>query len=167
MSKKGMAWLYWAGFAYGFAYLPWVCSWWLGQDPAAQLHLTDETRLELLESRFYKSKPHPKDVQVVKSEGFRLYCRASRQTLVQGLDGYTQDGKLLSTDWNFRLEDIRRDLPVQLWYGKLDTNVPVIQGEQTAARLGTNAHLRVEDETHWGINVNWREQILGDLMKTF
>ena len=81
------------------------------------------------------------------------------------MNAFAQDGRLISTDWGFRVEDIRPDLPVQLWYGKLDSNVPVIHGEQTAERLGPNAHLRVEDETHWSINVNWREQILEDLLK--
>jgi pimeloyl-ACP methyl ester carboxylesterase len=165
MSKKGMNWFYWAGFTFGFAYFPGLCRWWLGREPAAQLDLSDEKRLELTLSQFLKSKSHPKDVAIVKNEGFQLYMRSSRQAFAQGMHAFAQDGRLISTDWGFRIEDIRAELPVQLWYGKLDHNCPVIHGEQIAKRLGAQAHLRVENETHGSIHVNWREQILEALVK--
>lgn len=165
MSKKGMNWLNWAGFAFGFAYFPGLCRFWFSRDPVAKLHWSDEKRLRNTLELFQKSHAHPKDVAIAEKEGFQLYMRTSRQAFAQGMHAFAEDGKVISTDWGFRIEDIRHDLPIQLWYGKLDTNCPLIQGEQTAARLGANAHLRVEDETHWSINCNWREQILEDLVK--
>ena len=166
MSNKGMSWLNWGGFAFGYVHLPGFVRWWYSRDPATQLHLSDEKRLELFQSHFSKSKPHSKDMEVLKDgKEFRLYTRSSRQAFAQGIDGVVQDGRLLSSDWGFRLEDVRPDLPVQLWYGKLDTNVPVIHGEQTAERLGAEVHLRVEDETHASIVCNWREHILEGLVR--
>ena len=75
-----------------------------------------------------------------------------------------QDGRLISMDFRFRIEDAR--MPVQLWYGKLDTSVPIVQGEEIARRLGEYGNLRVEDETHASITMNWREQILEELVKS-
>ncbi len=69
-------------------------------------------------------------------------------------------------DFGFRIEDIRPDLPVQLWYGKHDVFVPLYHGETIANRLGDRANLRVEDETHASIFYNWREQFLEDLVKS-
>ena len=75
MSKKGMNWFHWAGFTFRFAYFPGLCRWWFGREPAAQLHLSDEKRLELTLSQFLNSKSHPKDVAIAKNEGFQLYMR--------------------------------------------------------------------------------------------
>jgi len=63
-------------------------------------------------------------------------------------------------DFGFRIEDIRSDLPKKLWYGKMDTFVPLNHGEQIAKRLGGSANLRVLDETHASIFFNNRKEIL-------
>jgi pimeloyl-ACP methyl ester carboxylesterase len=165
MSKKGMNWFYWAGLTFGFAYFPGLCRWWITREPAAQLQLNDEERLKGTLAQFSQAKAHPKDVAIVKREGFQLYMRSSRQALAQGTHAFAEDAKLISTNWGFRIEDIRHELPVQLWYGRLDTNCPLVQGEETAQRIGANATLRVEDETHMSIHVNWREQILEELVR--
>lgn len=165
MGKKGMSWYNWLGFAFGFRYFPGVCKWWFGRAPDAQLHLSDEQRFDLIQQQFSKSNAHPKDVEVLKDgKELWLYVRASRQAFVQGLDGFAEDGRLLSMDFGFRVEDVRPELLARLWYGKLDTNVPLTHGEQIASRLGGNAYLRVEDETHTSLTLNWRRDILKDLV---
>ncbi len=73
---------------------------------------------------------------------------------------------MICTDFGFRIEDIRHDLPVQLWYGKYDTHVPLNHGKQIAARLGGRASLRVEDETHASISQKWKKEELEDLIKS-
>ena len=69
-------------------------------------------------------------------------------------------------DWGFRIEDIRKDLPVHLWYGRLDRFVPLNHGMQIAARLGggNNVQLRVEDESHSAILFNWKRDIIQGLV---
>jgi pimeloyl-ACP methyl ester carboxylesterase len=69
-------------------------------------------------------------------------------------------------NFRFRIEDIRPELPVQLWYGKLDTFVPPNHGVQIAARLGGRAYLRIEDETHGSIVVNRMREILEHLLSS-
>jgi pimeloyl-ACP methyl ester carboxylesterase len=69
-------------------------------------------------------------------------------------------------DHGFRIEDIRPELPVHLWYGKLDSFVPPNHGVQIAARLGGRAYLRLEDETHASIVVNRMREILEHLVRS-
>jgi pimeloyl-ACP methyl ester carboxylesterase len=166
IGNRGMNWNNWLGFTLGWRYTPGLSAWWVGQGPVSRLDLTDEERLERLLRQFSKSKPHPKDVAFFGDvDRMRLYLRSARESYSQGFDGLAQDGHLVSKDFGFRIEDIRSSLPVQLWYGKLDTSVPLNHGEQIAARLGSRAHLRREDETHTSIVTSWEEQILKDLVR--
>ncbi|KAH8592894.1 alpha/beta hydrolase fold protein [Bisporella sp. PMI_857] len=159
----------WIGFSGGFRYSPvFIARWYWQQQPEGRLDLTDEERLELLLQRVSKSlaTAHEKDLKILKDEGFhRFVLRTTRECLVQGLEGWLQDGKLMCMDHGFRIEDIRPDLPVHLWYGKFDTNVPLSHGEHIAARLGGRAHFRVENETHASLEINWQEEILKELVR--
>lgn len=91
---------------------------------------------------------------------------ASRQYYAQGIDGVSNDGHLIGTEFGFRVEDIRSDLPVRLWYGKHDTFVPVNHGTQIAKRLGSNASLLIKDDAHAGIFFRWRKEVLADLVES-
>ena len=75
------------------------------------------------------------------------------------------EGRIYTSDPGFKIEDINPELPVQLWYGKQDNNVPLRMGEQIAVRLGGRAAMRVEDETHISLVMNYREQVLEELLK--
>ncbi|PGH30333.1 hypothetical protein GX50_06891 [[Emmonsia] crescens] len=170
IGMKGAAFIHWIAFTFGWRYtLPIFIRWFFQREPAARLDLSDEKRLELTQQLVAKSEAtaHEKDLNVFKDVDFlRLYLRTARESYAQGFDWITQDGKLVSSDFGFRIEDIRPDLPVQLWYGKHDTFVPLNHGEQIAARLGGRAHLRVEDETHAGVSQNLKEDILKALVQS-
>jgi len=168
IGNSGMNWNNWLGFTLGWRYAPGMSARWVAQGPASRLDLTDEERLELFQREVWKSKPKadPKEFAFFSDiDRMKLYLRTAREAYSQGFDALAQDGHLLGTDFGFRVEDIRSDLPVQLWYGKKDTSVPLNHGEQIAARLGPNARLRREDETHASILMNWEEQILEELVK--
>jgi len=160
--------MHWAGFKFGYHYFKSLTRLWFSRDVGAQLHLSDEKRLELRKAEIAKSKPHEKDVEPLKDENFlRLMLLGARQSHAQGQHAITDDGRLMTSDFGFRVEDIRKDLPVWLWYGKHDHDVPANHGMQIAARLsgaGGDARLRVEDETHLGLFVNCRERMLEDLV---
>jgi hypothetical protein len=131
------------------------------------VELTDEKRLQLVKqnvSNGAKSMPE-KDIKIYKDDDvLRLSLRSSRESFVHGDYAMVEEGKLVSADFGFRIEDICPDLPLQLWYGEHDTSVPLNHGKQIAARLGDRARLRVEDETHFSIFLNWREEILKCLL---
>lgn len=166
---KGADFIHWIGFTIGWRYSPAIfMRWFLQSDPGGRLDLTDEKRLEILQQRLSKSEKtaHEKDLQLWRDEDFlRTSLRSSREALSQGFDGVLLDGKLMCMDFGFRVEDIRPELPVQLWYAKHDTSVPLNHGEQLAARLGERAQLRVKDETHASLPFNWIEEILKDILK--
>ncbi|PVH91920.1 alpha/beta hydrolase fold protein [Periconia macrospinosa] len=164
IGMSGADWLHRLGFTVGYRYAPLsAVRWFWKRDPAGRLDLTDEKRLAL---ELQKPITQEKDAEGVNSDWTRLSLRSAREAFAQGFDGVAQDGRVLCMNFGFRIEDIRPDLPVQLWYGKLDTFVPLNHGEQIAARLGGRAHLRVKDETHGSILVNWTKEILEDLVRS-
>jgi pimeloyl-ACP methyl ester carboxylesterase len=142
--------------------------WFWQRQPAARQDLTEERRLELMLQQTgstAKTISQKKDLEAIRDEGvLRLILRSAGESFAQGFDGVLQDGSLMCMDWGFRIEDIRADLPVQLWYGRLDTSVPLNHGEQIAARLGGRAYLRVEDETHASIGISRRDDVLKALV---
>lgn len=165
IGMRGANLIHYVGFSFGWKYAPyWVMRWFWKSDPAGRLDLSDDERLERVLRDLSRPGPraaHPKDLEVMKDISFPiLYLRSSRETFAQGYDGVTLDGRLMCNDWGFRLEDIRHDLPVQLWYGNLDTFIPIRHGEQIAARLDGRATLRAEDETHASIFVNYKRAAL-------
>ncbi len=166
MSRYGMRWQNYLGLTWGYRYFPGLTKWWFKSEAGARLDLTDEQRLQLMKQQFASSGAHEKDVKAMKKEDvMRLMLRTAREIYAQGFDGITQDGALICTDFGFRVEDIRHDLPVRLWHGTLDVFVPPSHGEQVASRLGSNAHLRLEEETHLTLFSDRRGEILEDLVR--
>ena len=162
-----MDWVHWLGFSLGWRYFPGLSRRFFQRDVGCQLDIDDETRFEMLQRQFSSPTAHPKDVEALSDPDFlRFYLPTTRQNFAQGLDGMLQDGKLIASDFGFRVEDIRPDLPVRLWYGKLDTHVPCNHGKQIAARLRGGAHLRIEDETHASLTIRWRQKALEDLVRS-
>lgn len=168
IGMKGACWVNWLGFTLGYRYFPMATGWYLKRQLAANLDLSDEKRYQKLRKEVLKSKSMPeKDREIMKDEStLRLFLRTSRQSFSQGSDAAVQDGRLMCMDFGFRVEDIRPDLPVQLWYGKQDVAVPLNHGVQIAARLGGRAALRVVDETHLSIWANYGEEALRELVRS-
>lgn len=154
-------------FRVGYKYFPSLGRLFFKREPGGRLDLSDEKRLEMLMHSLSKAKgvAGEKDRAVITEDYLRLWLRSSREAFAQGFDAVVQDGKVMSVDWGFRIEDIRPDLPVQIWHGKLDSFVPLSHAQYVAARLGDRAQLRVEDETHSSIQIKFRKEILEELLK--
>jgi pimeloyl-ACP methyl ester carboxylesterase len=167
ISMKGADWAHWFGIPYGWRYAPaWMLWLFFQRDMFGRMDLSDEERLRrLLSPKTLDAIPHPKDRQIMGDEKFlRVSLRATREANAQGFKNIAQDGRIICSEWGFKVEDIRKDLPVKLWWGKDDTFVPANHGVQIAARLGGRAELRIEEETHASISQNWmREQLEGIL----
>ncbi|TGJ80045.1 hypothetical protein E0Z10_g8733 [Xylaria hypoxylon] len=168
VGKKGMDWWHYIGFTIGFRYFPGACRWWFSRETLGRLDLTDQERFDRFQEEWSraKSKAHPLDVAAFNEPDLiRWLVRNHREAHKQGLDaGFVPDGKLVTSDFGFKIEDIRHDLPIHLWCGKYDTHAPPSQGEGIAARLGPNARLRIEDETHGSLTWNCRVRALDDLL---
>jgi pimeloyl-ACP methyl ester carboxylesterase len=167
IGMKGANWVHRLGLKYGWRYAPiWMLRLFFQRDAFGRMDLDDEERLRmLLAPTTLNAISHPKDRQIMGNEVFlQLTLKATREANAQGFDGIAQDGRVMCEEWGFKVEDIRKDLPVHLWYGKDDTFVPPNHGVQIAARLGGMAELRIEDDTHASISQNWkREQLEGIL----
>ncbi|KAJ9653330.1 hypothetical protein H2198_007472 [Neophaeococcomyces mojaviensis] len=154
MGYWGMSWMNWMGWTFVQRMFPGFCRWWFGREPSARLDLSQEERMKRIHQAFEKDKAkmNPKDVAMFGNKNFMwMHLRGGEEVYGQGTDGLSDDFRLLNSDFGFKIEDIRKDLPVQLWHGKLDTFVPLQHAEKVAARLGKNAHLRVSNDTHASI----------------
>jgi pimeloyl-ACP methyl ester carboxylesterase len=154
------------GWPYGIPRIPyWFARWFWRSQAIGRTDLPEEKRIEMLRK---ESKNMPEsDRDVYDDEDFwRLVIRSTGQAFAQGYDYVWDDGVVSCSDFGFKVEEIRKDLPVQLWYGKKDVFVPPIHGVQIAARLGDSAHLRLEDETHTGILMHWKREIFEAIAKS-
>ncbi|KAF2123002.1 Alpha/Beta hydrolase protein [Lophiotrema nucula] len=152
IGMKGAQALHWVGFTFGWRIAPaWAVKYFWRTMPMGKLELSDEKRLEML-LKEVANAPNKKDREGLKDvDIFRLTLRGARESFRQGYEASGQDGYVCSTPFGFRVEDIRKDLPVQLWYGKHDIFVPANHGVQIATRIGSSAVLRIADETHGSI----------------
>jgi pimeloyl-ACP methyl ester carboxylesterase len=170
ISMRGADWLHWCAFPIGWRYTPaFLIRWFWQLGPEGRLDWSDEKRLEVLKQRVAKSANtvHKKELELMQDvDILQLFLRSARESFAQGFDGVDQDGRVVCADFGFRLEEIRPDLPVQLWYGTHDTFIPLNVGLQIAARLGGRAHLTAEDETHGSISQNplMKEKIIKALL---
>lgn len=157
------------GFPYGLRY----GAYWMGRlfwrlDATGRVELSDEQRLEMYlkpgSSMEKASQEH--DLDIIKDKDIlRCSLRSTRASFSNGYDCVWDDGKIMCTNFGFKLEDVRKDLPMTLWYGKHDKFVPPIHGYTIAARLGEHAELRMEEEAHSGIFFHWRREILEGMLK--
>jgi len=175
----GMAIPNYIGWTWGYRYAPALIRYWASWQPFGRLDLTDQARFEMMQTSFLNSSnPSSKDVELWLHHPslFLQHLRSTRESFVHGLDSFTEDGRIMSSDWGWegvKLEDIRKDLPVRLWYGTQDENVPANHGVQIARRIEGGAgrgdegmvRLRVEDETHASLEVNWVEEQIKDLLE--
>lgn len=168
MGYRGMNTMSWLGWTYGQRLFPGFCRWWFSREAGAQLDLGEAERMKLIRQAFEKDKAnmHPKDVPVLCDRDFMwMHLRRAAEVYRQGMDGLSRDFRLLNSDFGFKIEDIRKDLPVQLWHGRLDNMVPLQHAEKVKARLGDNAHLKITDDTHAGIWAMRKEEYLAELVK--
>ncbi|KAF2022008.1 alpha/beta-hydrolase [Aaosphaeria arxii CBS 175.79] len=168
MGYRGMKFMNYLGWTFGQRMFPGLCRWWFSREPGARLDLPETERMELMRQGFEKSKAsmHPKDAAFFGDLDQRwVMLRTAAEAFSQGMGGFSQDFRLLNSDFGFRIEEIRKDLKVQIWHGTLDENVPTHHGEMVAKRIGDNATLKITDDTHASIFRERKEEYLGKLVK--
>lgn len=168
MTYNGMNITSWLGWTYGQRLAPSLVRWWMTREPGARLDLSEDERMKSIRDAFEngKSSMHAKDVEMFGDHSWMyMHMRRSAEYYVQGTEGFSQDFRLLSSDFGFKIEDIRKDLPVRLWHGRLDNMAPLQHAEKVAARIGDNAHLEITDDTHASIWWNRKEDFLRELVE--
>lgn len=83
--------------------------------------------------------------QQVVAEGFR-------QAVRHGVPPVTTDADVYLEDWGFDLARIT--LPVHIWHGRKDRNIPVAYAEKIAARIPRSIPHWFDEEGHYSICAN-------------
>ena len=98
------------------------------------------------------------DVELLQRPDVRAaFMDDLRQPSATTAQAGAQDFVLFARDWGFRLQDI--SVPVQVWHGDLDRNVPFAQGEFMADRIPGAEFHACPGEGHLVV-VNHLEEIL-------
>lgn len=116
------------------------------------------------------SRPHEKDLAIFTDDAVFEYSYDLLQencTRADGVDGMVDDWRIMTTeDLGFELESIRRDLPIQLWYGMYDTSVSWHVGEDLKKRLhGDDVELHLREETHLSMLLNCGTEVLTNVLE--
>lgn len=171
IGTKGMSWNNWLIFK-AFMYFPALVRWFQKRVVSILYSLPPEKMAELVSGRLSRRSyswlgPSEKDMARLRDPEFlTMLIGFYREHYRQGVDGHMEDGRVLTSDLGFRVEDIRSSLPIQLWYSRQDTNVPLRIGEAIATRLSSPPDLHVvEDETHLSLVLGYSHDALERLLE--
>jgi len=106
----------------------------------------------------------PRDHAALRSTSLRrLLCRDFREATRQGVSGFIEDARVLSSPWGF---DPRCIGPrVDVWHGTADTVVRPVMGEYLARTLPRARPWFVPEEGHFSICLSYIAQILDALLE--
>jgi pimeloyl-ACP methyl ester carboxylesterase len=83
------------------------------------------------------------------------FVQSIREGFRQGSRGVAQDDVIIRRDWGFDLGSIR--VPVDIWHGEADTNVPISGGRHLAAVLPRAQPFFLPGEGHFFVLSRWGE----------
>jgi pimeloyl-ACP methyl ester carboxylesterase len=132
--------------------------------PFGRVDLSDSERLTLLQKEIQAHTPRNEAERIERAEierdpsGLERALRSCREAFSRGFRGTGLDGQLMASRYGFKIEEIRKDLPVQLWYGTLDATTPIEHGRQIARRLGKQAVLHESEDTHGSLQVRYQKE---------
>lgn len=95
----------------------------------------------------------PSDGAVIRSDGFSLFTRMTREAMRQPA-GAVEEYRAWMRPWGFRPEDI--DIPIDIWAGKNDQLVNVTWARRLASRI-PNATLNIREGGHFVAHLHYRE----------
>lgn len=126
-----------------------------------------DTEIQLVGWLYRLLAPNDKDAALFRDEDFLTLCvEAMREHFRQGIEGHMEEWRVMtSKNIGFDMGEVRRDLPVHLWYGRQDGSVSWRVGEATAEAIGGNAKLYVRDEAHLSMIAGRGEEVLRKLLE--
>ncbi|SPO07625.1 uncharacterized protein DNG_10320 [Cephalotrichum gorgonifer] len=172
MGTKGMSWSNWLMFN-GLMYFPRLMRWFQNEVVKVLRRIPNEKIVDAATKKLSGEssrgwfRGNPTDNRILSNpELLTVMLDSYREHYRQGADGFMEDGRVLTSDWGFRLEDIRSSIPIQLWYSRHDTNVPIQMGEAIAASLGSRPDFRVvQGETHLSLALKYTSDALERLLE--
>jgi pimeloyl-ACP methyl ester carboxylesterase len=101
------------------------------------------------------------DMEAMTPDFVQMLLSSFREGLRTSAKGSTSDARVYGEPWPFALADIR--VPVSIWHGTDDGQVPVSIGRHYAKFIPTARGTFPEGEGHVSIVTNYIEAIIGDL----
>lgn len=102
------------------------------------------------------------DRAVLTGEAAERLLRGAKESFRQGRQGATRGGVIYALPWGFELSEIK--MPVSIWQGNLDVNVPQSNGRIFANNIPQAKPHFIEGEGHISLVYNHGEAILADLL---
>ena len=117
------------------------------------------------EKQFYRIRARipraSRDIEALTPDFMQMLLSSFREGLRNSAKGSTSDARVYGEPWPFTLADIR--VPVSVWHGTEDAQVPVSIGRHYAKFIPTARGHFPEGEGHVSIVTNCIEAIIGDL----
>jgi pimeloyl-ACP methyl ester carboxylesterase len=102
------------------------------------------------------------DVEMLKQPAFRaVLVESLQEAFAHGPQGWFDDSWALSTPWGFELGEV--GVPVRMWCGELDRNVPTKAVERMAAVLDVESLEIIPEAGHFGW-IPHEERVLRQLL---
>ncbi len=124
--------------------------------------LTEDVNKELAQ---IASRVPPADYEAFRAPGrFLAFAESLRESMRQGTKGAAWDMRLYGREFDFRLQDVR--LPITLFHGDADTNVPIALARRGAACLPGSRLVTCTGDAHLSTLCNHIDEIGAVLLRT-
>jgi pimeloyl-ACP methyl ester carboxylesterase len=104
----------------------------------------------------------PDKLLLAQSEIEQAFIYSIREAFRSGTRGAYHDAVLYKRPWGYQLQDI--SMPIHLWHGDLDTQVPVSVGQYVANAIPNCQAKFLPEEGHLSLAHNYIEEILDSLI---
>ncbi len=135
---------------------------WLIRFPMAVQSFATRHFVDRLMPAWVRSLPEPDQVAMKRPEIMAIFKRDTIEAFRSGSRGAAWETLMYARPWGFRLEEIT--MPVHLWQGELDENVPPSMGRYQAQAIPNCRANFYPDEGHISLAVNHIEEILATLV---
>lgn len=98
------------------------------------------------------------DKRAQANPSWQLILDSIGYTMEQGFDWVADDYSSYLMPWGFDPRNL--NVPVVLWQGGLDQNVPPQHGKWLAANVPNSTFHLIEDESHLGLFINYEKEII-------
>ena len=113
-------------------------------------------------AQFTPKEVSANDKRAQQSPSWKILFDSCDLTMKSGWDWVADDYSSYLRPWGFDPREIR--VPVILWQGGLDKNVPPQHGQWLAKHIPNSKLKLIEDESHVGLYINYEQQAMKDAM---
>ena len=123
----------------------------------------DPEKINKAMEKSIKSMPEADQIVLKQPDLLKLFIEEQKEAFRQGKEGPVYDGRIYVKPWGFDLTDISPQLPVHLWHGELDVNVPISIGQRISELIPNCTSKFYPNEAHLSIIFNNVDEILETL----